>query len=338
MDQNGVKPAFYSLFSWGICSTYTETANKLMTIPHVISASRRTDIPAFYSNWFISRLEAGFALVRQPYSGRYSRVSLDARDVAAIVFWSKNYAPLLPKLERVEETTKNVFFHFTITANRELEPNVPDHEETIRDYLFLSRRYSAEQIIWRFDPICITDELSYEIQEERFAHCAEKLCAETNRCIISFVHPYKKVLANMGKLGAGRLIELSCQKKREYALRLATRAKSYGIRLYACCNDYLLSDRIGKAACIDGRYLSAIFQTQLDTRLASTRNECACTKSIDIGAYDTCAHGCEYCYAISNQDRAQAARMQHNPEWNALNAQVDGKDIEYRKQQDALLL
>ncbi len=309
-----------------------------MKIPQVISASRRTDIPAFYSDWFIGRLRAGSALVRQPYSGRYSTVSLKPEDVAAVVFWSKNYTPLLPHLERIEGTTRNLFFHFTITANREMEPNVPDQGEAIRDYLFLSRRYSSGQIVWRFDPICITDKLSYEVHEERFAHCAEKLRVATNRCIVSFVHPYKKVLSHMGKLGQDRLIGLSEEKKREYALRLAARAKSYGIRLFACCNDYLLTDKMGKAACIDGRLLSDIFRTQLDTRPASTRGECACTKSVDIGAYDTCAHGCIYCYANSNQDRARDALMRHDPEWNALDAQVGEKDNALPCRQEVLFL
>jgi Domain of unknown function (DUF1848) len=304
----------------------------------VISASRRTDIPAFYSEWLAIRLRAGFVLVRQPYSGRYATVSLKPEDVTAIVFWSKNYAPLLPKLEQVEQTTKNLFFHFTITANQEMEPGVPDYKDAIRDYLFLGRRYSAGHIVWRFDPLCITDKISYEIHEERFARCAEKFRAAASRCIISFVHPYKKVLMNMEKHGDDRLIKLSRETKRGYALRLATRAKQYGIGLFACCNDYLLSDAVQKASCIDAYYLSELYQMPLDTRSASTREECACTKSVDIGAYDTCAHGCLYCYANSDQVRARAAPMRHEPTWNALGEQVPEVHCESEKVQQPFLL
>ncbi|HYA88886.1 MAG TPA: DUF1848 domain-containing protein [Nitrospirota bacterium] len=306
-------------------------------MPHVISASRRTDIPAFYSEWLIGRLRAGFALVRQPYSGRYSTVSLKPQDVAAIVFWSKNYAPLLSKLEQIERTTRNLFFHFTITGNREMEPGVPDYKDAIRDYLYLGRRYSAGHIVWRFDPLCITDKMPYELHEERFARCAEKLSADARRCVISFVHPYKKVLAHMKKHGDDSLIELSREKKRAYAHRLATRAKYYGIGLLACCNDYLLSDTVQKASCIDGHYLSGLYQTPLDSRLAATREECACTKSLDIGAYDTCAHGCLYCYANSDQARARAALMRHEPTWSALGEQVPELHGDPQKAQQAFL-
>jgi len=306
-------------------------------MPPVISASRRTDIPAFYSDWLVRRLRAGSVLVRQPYSGRYKTVSLKPEDVAAIVFWSKNYAPLLSRLEQVEQTTRNLFFHFTITANREMEPGVPDYKDAIRDYRFLGRRYSAGHIVWRFDPLCITDKISYELHEERFARCAEKLRTDARRCIISFVHPYKKVLARLEKHGNDRLIELAGEKKKEYALRLAGRAKQYGIRLFACCNDYLLSDAVQKASCIDAHYLSGLYQTPLDTRLASTREECACTNSIDIGAYDTCPHGCLYCYANSDQVRARAAHRRHEPTWNALGEQVLALPDEPQKAQQSFL-
>ena len=123
----------------------------------VISASRRTDIPGFYSEWFVNRLRAGFVYVQQPYSGRMSRVSLLPGDVSALVFWSKNYGPLLGRLEDVEKTTRNLFFHFTITGNHELEFHVPDPKEAIRDYIHIARRYSPDHIIWRYDPVCITD-------------------------------------------------------------------------------------------------------------------------------------------------------------------------------------
>ncbi len=289
----------------------------------IISASRRTDIPAFYAEWFNRRLRAGTVFVRQPYSGKYAAVSLAPGDVGAFVFWSKNYAPLLSRLEQVEQTAKNLYFHFTITGNRDLEPDVPDPCDAIRDYLYLCRRYSPEQVVWRFDPLCVTDKLTIEIHEERFRFCAERLQGAVQRCIISFVHPYKKVLANMMKQTDHRLADLSPLQKQEYARRLAARAQHFGIRLYACSNDDLRCDAIGKAACIDGKHLSGLFQAEFDARPAALRKECACTKSIDIGAYDTCAHGCLYCYANTDKDRARTAALMHDPAWNALNGHVE---------------
>ncbi|MEK6699284.1 MAG: DUF1848 domain-containing protein [Nitrospirota bacterium] len=305
-------------------------------MPHIISASRRTDIPAFYSGWFAGRLKAGFTFVKHPYSGKMTRVSLKPQDVSAIVFWSKHYGPLLSKLEFIEKTSKQLLFHFTITANQELELHAPGYREAIEDYHYLVRRYSAEQIIWRYDPLCITDKLSFEVHEERFIQCAEMLKGHARACSISFVYPYKKVINNLRKYTDHSLIEMSVEKKREYAGRLARRAEACGIRLYACCNDHLLSEMVHKASCIDGRYLAEIFNAPIDTRVASTRKECACTKSVDIGAYDTCAHGCVYCYATTDKDRAMTAFLRHDPEWNALGRQVDDGENETTSEQQPL--
>jgi len=300
---------------------------------NVISASRRTDIPAFYAAWFVQRLKEGSVAVQQPYSGKIMRVSLKREDVSAIVFWSKNYAPLIEKLESIELTTKNLFFHFTITAAQELEPEVPDYRSAVRDYLYLAKRYTSRQIVWRFDPLCITDKMPFEVYQERFLRCAELLKGNVSACIISFAHPYKKVIANFKKDTRHLLVELTVVQKRDYARRLAEIARRYGIGISACCNDYLTSNEVKKAACIDGALLSTLFNTPLDTRRASTRQECACTKSIDIGAYDTCAHGCLYCYANTNKDQAERALRLHNPAWNSLRMDVPENGVSKAQQE-----
>lgn len=298
-------------------------------MPQVLSVSRRTDIPAFYAEWFANRLKAGHVFVRQPYTGKMQQVSLTPRDLSAVVFWSKNYAPLLHWLETIEQSTKNLFFHVTITANRELELNVPDHREVIRDYLYLARRYGPERLVWRYDPVCITDKLSFAAHEERFAQCAELLKGSAERCIISFVQPYKRALSNTRKYTDHTLVDVPTEIKQEYAERLAARAEQYGISLFACCNDHLLSENIKKASCIDGARLSALFKVTVDARLAATRKECACTRSVDIGAYDTCAHGCVYCYANSDKNRAGKAQLEHDPSWNSLTRNVDEDEQEF---------
>jgi hypothetical protein len=286
--------------------------------PQVISASRRTDIPAFYGEWLLNRLDAGFCDVLHPYTKKWFQVSLRPEDVGAIVFWSKDYAPLLPKLDIVERTTKNLFFHFTITGNTDLELRVPDYHETAKDYLHIARRYSADHIIWRFDPICITDRLSFEKHEERFAAVAEQLKGHASSCIISFAHPYRKMTRNLEKYTSHRLVPVTVEEQKAYADRLAKRAAGYGIRLLSCCNDHLLYDAIGKARCIDGPKLSLLFGTALDARPAASRKECGCTRSIDIGAYDTCGHGCVYCYANTDQERASRAPAAVDPAGSAL--------------------
>ena len=295
-------------------------------MPRVISASRRTDIPAFYSDWFVNRLEEGFVSVRQPYSGKFFSVSLNPAEVSAIVFWSKNYAPLLGKLPRLEQVTKNLFFHFTITGNRELEGSVPDYRDLLQDCRFIAKRYSPDQVVWRFDPICITDKLSYEMHEERFCVCLSLLRGYVKHCIVSFVHPYRRTLVNMEKYAGHRLLELSPEVQKNCANRLAGLAEAQGIRVAACCNDSLLSDSIEKASCINGPFLSSLFSVPIDTTAAATRKECACTKSVDIGAYDTCAHGCLYCYANADRERAREAFLLHDPSGAALGAQAVERD------------
>ncbi len=194
-------------------------------MPQILSVSRRTDIPAFYGAWFVNRLKAGHVFVRQPYSGKMLRVSLGPQDLSAIVFWSKNYAPFLPQLETIEQSTKNLFFHFTITANRELELNVPDHREAVRDYRYLAKRYGHERLIWRYDPICITDKLSFDLHEERFVGCMELLKGSAKQCIVSFVQPYKRALSNLCTYTDHSFVELTTTMKGEYAERLAARAE-----------------------------------------------------------------------------------------------------------------
>jgi len=284
----------------------------------VISASRRTDLPAFYSDWLLNRLAAGFCDVLHPYTKKWFRVSLRQEDVGAIVFWSKDYAPLLPKLDAIERTTRSLFFHFTITANSDLELRVPDYREAIKDYIHIAKRCSSDHIIWRFDPLCITDKLSFETHEERFAACAGLLKGHTSSCIISFAHPYRKMMNNLKRYTDHALAPITMDEQRTYAERLAIRAATYGIRLLACCNDHLLSHAVGKARCIDGAKLSLLFGAVLDTRPAASRKECGCTKSIDIGAYDTCGHGCVYCYANTDQERASRAPAAIDPAGTAL--------------------
>jgi len=288
----------------------------------IISASRRTDIPAFYTDWFINRLKAGFVYVKHPFTKKWERISLKADDVGVVVFWSKNYSTLLRRIEEIERIIPNLFFHFTITGNKILEPNVPDYKETIKDFIFISKRYSPKHIIWRFDPICITDKLSFSYYQEKFITCAQKLTGYTQTCYISFVNLYKKVSINFKRYTDQVLIEIANKEKRRFAHKLAEIAEKYNIRLYACCNDYLLSEKVKKASCINGYYLANLFNIPLKIKAGATRKGCACTKSIDIGAYNTCLHGCVYCYANHDKEKAKRFYKNFSPNWNSIEGNI----------------
>lgn len=297
---------------------------------HIISASRRTDIPAFFTDWFIKRLKERSVLVKNPYSGRVQEVSLLPAHVHSIVLWSKDFRPLLRRIEAVERHAPNLFFHFTITGiPKALEQQTPDVKEAAQDFIFISKRYSPEHIVWRFDPVVITDRLPFDFYEENFARLAGALKGHTTECYFSFMEPYRKVLRNFEKYIDHKLIELSIEKKQEYAGRLSAIAKKNGIKLVACCNEYLVNDDIGQARCIDGERLGRLFgDMDLSAKPAPTRKGCGCVRAIDIGSYDTCAHGCLYCYANSDKEKAKRFLKNLNPGQKGLGFEGEKKEGE----------
>ena len=286
----------------------------------IISASRRTDIPAWYTEWFIERLREGYVYVKNPYTGKPLRVPLTPDTVHSIVFWSKNFSPLISRIHEVERTTRNLFFHFTITGiPGDMEQNIPSHRECIDDLIYLVKRYSPRCVVWRFDPLVVTDRLSREFYIDMFSECAERLRGYIRVCYTSLVEPYRKITRNIRRYSDHTLIEMDIEEKRGLIHVLADVAKRYDIRLLVCCNDYLLYEGVSKGSCINGRYLSWVFNDHSTTLESSpTRKGCACTKSIDIGSYDTCPGGCLYCYANTDKHRALKAYRTHNPEWNGL--------------------
>lgn len=293
---------------------------------NIISVSRRTDVPAFYSDWLVRRLKEGYVYVRHPYTKEVFYVSLMPENILGIVFWSKNFSPMLSRIDEIEMVTKRLYFHFTITGiSKDIEISTPYCEEAIKDLIFISKRYSPNNIIWRFDPICITDKISFQEHVESFIRCAEELKGYAHTCYISFVNPYYKVIKNFERYTTHQLLDISVDEKRTYAEQLAILAKQYGLQLYACCNDYLLSNEIGKASCINRNHFAEIWGIKgLDYETPSpTRKECACTKSIDIGAYDTCPHGCIYCYANTDKEKAISFYKNFNPDWDALDGEAE---------------
>lgn len=297
---------------------------------HIISASRRTDIPAFFTDWLIKRLEEGSVLVKNPYSGKVAEASLRPAHVHSVVIWSKDFHPLLRRIEEVEKHAPNLFFHFTITGiPKDLEQHTPEVKEAVKDFIFISKRYSPRHIVWRLDPIVITDSLPFEYYEESFARLAEALRGHAPECYLSFMEPYKKVLRNFEKYAAHKLVELSVEEKQGYAKKLVKAAEKNNMKLFACCNEYLMNENIGQAKCIDGERLAALFGTEgLSTKSAPTREGCGCARVIDIGAYDTCAHGCLYCYANSDKEKAQRFLKSFNPEGKGLGFDGEKKEGE----------
>ena len=286
---------------------------------NIISASRRTDIPAFYSRWLMGRLRAGAARYPNPITGQMITVSLRPEDVHSFVFWSKHYGPLLEHLDELHARGYRACFHYTITAlPRTLEPHTPDWERSAEICRALAARTSPRHVFWRFDPILFTDELGAAHYLERFAALAAALEGATERCIFSFAAFYGKAQRRLSA-AAIQYRDPPLDEKRALAERLAEIAGVHGMTLHACCQDALVGGDVLKAHCIDGELLAALFPDQpAITQAGGTRPECGCTASRDIGAYDTCPFGCLYCYANGRPELADARHRAHREESDAL--------------------
>jgi hypothetical protein len=289
-----------------------------MTSRRIISASRRTDIPAYYSEWFLRRIAAGYVKWLNPFDGRQITTSLAPEDVAAIVFWSKNYAPILPHLPGLYKLGYRFIFHFTITGLPSVfEPNVPPAEMMIPVARNLAELFGPEKVLWRYDPILISTITNAEYHLGRFEQLADALKGFTKRCYISFPTFYGKTIRNTAALEREtgiKCIDQPIDEKINLSKKLAQIAASYGIDMYACCSEALLCESIAKAHCVDAELLYRLYPDKMiSVPIRPSRKGCGCYESTDIGAYDTCPHGCVYCYANTNKEVAQRRWKSHDP-------------------------
>jgi len=284
----------------------------------IISVSRRTDVPAFYGPWFIRRIQEGFAGVVAPYGGKRYLVSLAPQDVDCFVFWSKDFTPFVPHLDTLDRLGYRFYFNYTLTALPAVFETNVDKTAALKTLKYLSERYSPRHINWRFDPIILSNSTDADFYLENFERLAAQLAGRVERCYFSFVTEYEKVKRNLLPLLADqgiRPLQPHPEEKIALADRLAAIADRYGMRMYSCCGDCLLGPWIHKAHCIDGAIIEQLFFPQgFAHQEKPTRKECGCTESIDIGTYDTCPHGCLYCYANANKAVALAAFRRHDPD------------------------
>jgi hypothetical protein len=264
----------------------------------IISASRRTDIPAFHMPWFMMQIEAGYCQYPNPFNQKITRVSLRPEDVHSIVFWSKNYTPFLPFVQTLKNKGYCFCAHYTITGLPKLfEPHVPELTDSVKTFHSLSRLLSPEQVFWRFDPIILNPDLKTEAVLDRLQNISELLKGATRQCNVSFVQPYLKVERRFKKQGIrwpDYDNSIQCQMIEDMADILSQQ----GMQLKVCSQDHLITDQQMKACCIDGEYLTGLFPGKpIITKKSPSRKHCGCSESKDIGTYGTCRHGCLYCYA-----------------------------------------
>lgn len=260
-------------------------------------------------------------MVRNPFNPhQVKKVSLHPRDVDALVFWTRNPDPITPYLDELDSFDPPYYFQITITGlPRILEPMAPDQRSACRRFIELSDRIGPGRVIWRFDPILITDISDDERQIESFTSLCNILQGSTRRVIISFADMYKKVLANLQKIEhRERITFFDIKNDEERMMRLAGRlaeiAMRAGMEIRACCEATDFTHLgIQPSKCIDEEIFNREFGLELKfPRDKNQRENCHCATSVDIGHYDTCLHGCVYCYATRSLDAARKNRLLHN--------------------------
>ena len=287
----------------------------------IVSASYRTDIPAFYAPWFVARLDAGYCRVVNPYGGAIGEVSLRPEAVDGFVFWTRNLRPLLPHLDRVRRVAPFIV-QFTMTGYpRSLESSVVAPAEAVAQMREIRRRFGRRAAVWRYDPIVLTSELDATAHVAGFAALAAELAGTVDEVALSFANPYRKTRRNLDRAAARYGFawhDPAADEKRSLLARLAAVAAEHGIAPTLCSQPELLVSGLGEARCIDAERLSDVAQAPLAAPEKGNRPGCRCALSRDIGAYDTCPHGCVYCYAVADRDRALARYRAHDPDADCL--------------------
>lgn len=290
----------------------------------IISASRRTDIPAFYSEWFMNRIRAGYFMKVNPYNKKQTkRVSLAPNDVDAIVFWSKNPRPVLRHLPELVEKGYHSLMHYTLNDYPdELEPGVPSLSYRIDTFLRLAELLGTEQMIWRYDPIILSNKTDVDGHLERFNRIACMLNGRTRRVTISFMDFYAKSKGRLGRLEAEKGYQFSDwlnpsngDKLSALTEGLSSIASANGMSVVTCSEQANLDEYgIKHGACIDKSQIEQVLnRTIAGKKDKYQREECGCMESVDMGSYDTCPFGCPYCYAVRSEKLVQTNRKKHDP-------------------------
>jgi len=307
------------------------------TSPRIISASRRTDIPAFYAAWFINRVRAGYCTVPNPFNpNQVSWVSLKPEDVDVIVFWTRNPVPLMPYLHELDERGLRYYFQYTLMNNpRSLDAKAPLLHASLETFKRLAEQIGPERVIWRYDPIVFTPQTDAYFHLTTFATIAKALRGSTTRAVISIMDPYPKAQGRLNYLARqGMPVWLPDSNAPEFMLLmsgLAEIAAQNDLDLVSCAEDLDLSRygiRPGK--CIDDDYIQKVFGIEVTHQKDPyQRRACGCVESKDIGVYNTCLFGCQYCYAT--QSFAQAVRNykeKHHPESPSMIGWYDARSPE----------
>jgi len=285
----------------------------------IISASYKTDIPAFYGNWLLQRLDAGWVPVTNPWNRRRSEISLRPADVDGFVFWTRNAAPFGDGLKRIAEAWPLVIQYTIIGYPRAIDRSVIESAQAIENVRALAGQFGRRAVVWRYDPIVMTSLTNVAWHISNFSGLAQQLAGLCDEVTVSFVQSYKKTQRNLAAAADRHKFEWfepSSVERADLLGDLADIATQAGMQLTLCTQPDNLIERVQPARCIDPHRL---FAGNLPKSFAQSRNRpgCLCAQAVDIGAYDTCPHGRSYCYAVGSPAAAKqnfAAHLASTPD------------------------
>lgn len=299
----------------------------------ILNTGSRTDIPAYYSQWFYNRIKEGYVLSRNPYyPEQVQKFYLDPEVVDVICFCTKNPAPMLPRISEIDGFAK--FWMVTITPyGKDIEPFVPDKENVMESFKELSRRFGVRAVSWRYDPIFLWEQYSLEWHIRTFTEMAANLSGYTDHCIISFIDLYEKTKRNFPEVRA-----VSRTEQEQIVRAFVEIGAKYGIRIKTCAESgHLAEFGADVSGCLTKEVLERALRCSMDIPKSAVgaRAECACLLGNDIGMYNTCGHGCKYCYANYDMEIVRNNMRQHNPQSPLLIGELMPGDVEKEVHQQA---
>lgn len=301
----------------------------------ILNTGARTDTVQYFTPWLLKRFQEGYVYTRNPlFPHKVTRYELSPDKIDAVMFCSKNYAPILPRLREITDKYRT-YFHYTITAyGKDVEPGVPSVEDSMQTLAELEKIVGREKIAWRYDPVLLTGKYTVERHIETFARMAEKLAPHVDRCIFSFVEMYKKLEYNMPEL-----IPLTHADKDRLAERMGKIAAQNDLWLQTCgTNGDYSRYGIHPSGCATlemiGKANGCRFR---DIKHKGLRAGCHCIESRDIGAYDTCLNGCRYCYANKSPQKARENYRLHDPDSPLLLGYPEKNDVLIQGSQKSFL-
>lgn len=283
----------------------------------IVSASYRTDIPAFYTPWFLNRLDAGYARVVNPYSGQVSTVPLTGDAVSGFVFWTRNLEPFFGALDVVSGMKLPFVVHYTITGYpRMLDAATILPARAIAHIHAVAADFGPAVAVWRYDPIVFSSLTPPAWHRENFRRLCGAMKGTVDEVVVSCAQIYRKTARNMtaaARSGNFEWWDPPDAEKRALLADFADIADGYGLRLTLCDQPQLRIEGIGEARCIDAERLSRVAERSIAAPRRPHRKTCGCWASRDIGAYGSCPHGCAYCYAVNSRDAAKRRFRDHDP-------------------------